>query len=286
MLRTALAAAVAGLLLAGCAVQDDGTVRVVAAFYPLAWAAEQVAGPDAAVEDLTTPGVEPHDLELKVRQTAAVSAADVVLYEKGFQPSVDSAVEENAQDTLEVGAVVDLERTSDGVDPHFWQDPARMADYADAIGAELARIDPPHAVGYRSRADALRSRLEKLDREYTVGLRNCEVTTIVVSHDAFGYLGTYGMRVRGIAGLSPGAEPSAKHVRQLQDLIRRDRITTVFSETLASPKLSEALAGDLGLASEVLDPIEGVQKDAPPGTDYVSLMRGNLTKLRKANSCS
>ena len=71
-----------------------------------------------------------------MRQTAAVSAADVVLYEKGFQPSVDSAVKENARDTLEVGSVVDLERTDDGVDPHFWHDPARMADYADAIGDE------------------------------------------------------------------------------------------------------------------------------------------------------
>ncbi len=122
-------------------------MHVVAAFYPLAWAAGQVAGPDAEVEDLTTPGVEPHDLELTVRQTAAVSAADVVLYEKGFQPSVDSAVKENARDTLEVGSVVDLEQTDDGVDPHFWHDPARMADYADAIGAKLAKRRPGPRAG-------------------------------------------------------------------------------------------------------------------------------------------
>ncbi len=282
----AFAVALLGPSLAGCDAADDGKVHVVAAFYPLAWAAQQVAGPDADIEDLTTPGVEPHDLDLKVRQTAAVSAADVVLYEKDFQPAVDAAVEQNAQDTLEVGSVVDLERTSDGADPHFWQDPARMAAYVDAIGAKLAAIDPPHADRYRSRAAALRTRLEKLDAEYAAGLKSCKVTTIVVSHDAFGYLGKYGLRVQGIAGLSPDAEPSAKHIRQLQDLIREDRISTVFSETLASPKLSEALAGDLGLKSEVLDPIEGVQKDAPAGTDYLSLMRGNLTTLQEANSCT
>src|SRR4026208_693875 len=98
MLRVAvaptLAPAVAAAALPGGPVQDAGRVHVVAAFYPLAWAAGQVAGPDAEIEDLTTPGVEPHDLELTVRQTAALSAADVVLYEKGFQPSVDSAVKE------------------------------------------------------------------------------------------------------------------------------------------------------------------------------------------------
>jgi len=290
MLRVAvaptLALAVAASALTGCSVQDDGKVHVVAAFYPLAWAAEQVAGPDAEIEDLTTPGVEPHDLELTVRQTAALSAADVVLYEKGFQPSVDSAVKENARDALEVGSVVDLEQTDDGVDPHFWHDPARMADYADAIGAKLAKVDPAHAGGYRSRAAALRGRLGRLDRDYATGLRTCRVTTIVVSHDAFGYLSKFGLRVKGIAGLSPDAEPSARHIRELQDLIDRDGITSVFSETLASPKLTESLAGDLALRSAVLDPIEGVQEDAPSGTDYLSLMRGNLKRLERANSCS
>jgi len=212
-----------------------------------------------------------------VRQTAALSDADLVLYEKGFQPSVDSAVKENARDALEVGSVVDLEQTDDGVDPHFWHDPARMADYADAIGAKLAKVDPAHAGGYRSRAAALRGRLGRLDRDYAAGLRTCRVTTIVVSHDAFGYLSKFGLRVKGIAGLSPDAEPSARHIRELQDLIDRDGITSVFSESLA---------GDLALRSAVLDPIEGVQEDAPSGTDYLSLMRGNLKRLERANSCS
>ena len=283
---SALALAVAASALTGCDAEDDGKVHVLAAFYPLAWAAEEVAGPDAAVEDLTTPGVEPHDLELTVRQTAALSAADVVLYEKGFQPSVDSAVKENARDTLEVGTVVDLERTDDGVDPHFWHDPARMADYAAAIGNKLAEVDPAHAQAYRSRAAALRARLGRLDRDYATGLGSCRVTTLVVSHDAFGYLSKYGLRVQGLAGLSPDAEPSARHIRELQDLIRSDGIRTVFSEALASPELTESLARDLALRSQVLDPIEGVQEDAPSGTDYLTLMRGNLRKLERANSCS
>ena len=281
-----VAAVMAVIALSGCEALDDGKVHVVAGFYPLAWAAEEVAGPDAEVEDLATPGVEPHDLELKVRQTAALSDADLVLYEKGFQPSVDSAVEEYARDTLEVGSTIRLTRTDDGADPHFWQDPARMADYADAIGDKLASVDPAHAEDYRLRAAILRGRLERLDRDYASGLTSCRVNTIVVSHDAFGYLSKYGLRVRGITGLSPDAEPSARHIRDLQDLIGRDHITTVFSETLASPRLTESLARDLALHSEVLDPIEGVRDGAPSGTDYLTLMRDNLVKLRKAGACS
>lgn len=286
MLRFAVALGLAAGLLSGCASRTTGGEHVVAAFYPLAWAAAQVAGPDATITDLTTPGVEPHDLSLTVRQTAAVSDADLVLYEKDFQPAVDTAVQQNAHRSLEVGSVVPLERTSTGADPHFWQDPQRMAQYVVALGSELAKVDPKHAAGYRARASALAGRLHALDRDYRAGLASCKVSTIVVSHDAFGYLGKYGVHVHGIAGLSPDAEPSVRHIKQLQDLIRSDGITTVFSERLASPRLSDALAHDLGLRADVLDPIEGVRKDAPAGTDYLSLMRGNLATLRTANSCS
>ena len=64
--------------------------------------------------------------------------------------------------------------------------------------------------------------------------------------------------MHSIAGLSPDAEPSARHLAELADLIRSDDINTVFSERLASPKLADTLAGDLGIDTEVLDPVEGL----------------------------
>ena len=65
---------------------------------------------------------------------------------------------------------------------------------------------------------------------------------MVVSHDAFGYLAKYGLHLEPIAGLSPGAEPTPDDLGRLQTLIKDKGITTVFSETLASPKMSETLA--------------------------------------------
>ena len=49
--------------------------------------------------------------------------------------------------------------------------------------------------------------------------------------------------------------------------------------------LWRAIAGDLGLATDVLDPIEGIT-EASRGQDYVAVMRANLTALVKANGCS
>ncbi len=108
----------------------------------------------------------------------------------------------------------------------------------------------------------------------------------MVSHDAFGYLGArYDLEMHSIAGLSPDAEPSARHLAELADLIRSDDINTVFSERLASPKLADTLAGDLGIDTEVLDPVEGLASPEDDD-DYVSLMRDNLSALRKAGGCS
>ena len=127
----------------------------------------------------------------------------------------------------------------EGLDPHFWQDPMRMADVADAVADSLAEIDPDHADEYAANAADLRADLERLDAEYTSGLAECERDTVVVSHDAFGYLSRYGIHIAPIAGLSPEAEPTPADLAELHELIEHDGITTVFSETLAPPQLSE-----------------------------------------------
>ena len=70
----------------------------------------------------------------------------------------------------------------------------------------------------------------------------------------------------------------------MQQEAREHQITTIFFETLVSPAVAESLASDLGLQTDVLDPIEGIT-DQSRGTDYVAVMRANLAALKKANEC-
>ena len=51
----------------------------------------------------------------------------------------------------------------------------------------------------------------------------------------------------------------------------------MFSERLASPKLADTLAADLGIKTAVLDPIEGLASRRRDD-DYLSLMRENLER--------
>lgn len=295
-------------ILAGCGGADDPTgsgPRVVASFYPLEYIAARVAGNSAEVVGLTTPGGEPHDLELTVQQTAEVAEADVVIHLRDFQPAVDEAVDQaepaHLVDAAEVADLVSPEELGveadehaeeesedehGGTDPHFWTDPTRMALVAQAVERELAAADPDNSDTYAANLADFESDLEDLDAELKEGLADCVRDTVVVSHDAFGYFGArYGLDMHPINGLSPDAEPSPAHLRELADLIEEEGITTVFSETLASPEMAESLAADLGLETAVLDPVEGLT-DATAEEDYLSLMRANLAAVQKANDCT
>ena len=296
------------VLFSGCSAladepSSDGVIAT--AFYPLEYAAQRVAGDHFTVESLTTPGVEPHDLELGIGETATLSDAAVVVYERGFQPAVDDAVDNTARgavlDAAEAVTLVPGEEREDehaeeegdhaddedrgAVDPHFWLDPLLMADLGDAVADAASDADPDHADDFAAEAADLRAELEALDADYTAGLADCERDTVVVSHDAFGYLTRYGLHFEPIVGLSPDAEPTPADLSRLGDLIRTEGVTTVFSETLIGPALADTLAGDLGVGSDVLDPIEGLG-DTTADEDYLSLMRSNLAALQRANGCT
>ncbi|MCP2338766.1 metal ABC transporter substrate-binding protein [Actinomadura rupiterrae] len=275
---------------------SGGRTKVVAGFYPMAWLAQKIGGDHVKVQTLTKPGAEPHDLELTPRQIADVGSADLTLYVKGVQPAVDDAVAKRAKGKSfdAVSAVKtlparDLGEEGEGhhtdYDPHVWVDPGRMAAIAKGVGDHLAKADSRNAADYRTRTDALVKQLNDLDTAFQTGLKTCKRKTVVTSHAAFGYLADhYGLTQVPIAGVDPNAEPSPKRLAQLADEVRKTGATTVFTETLVSPKVAQTLAREAGVKTAVLDPVEGVK----PGSsdDYLSVLRRDLDILRPALECS
>ena len=262
------------LALAGCggSVSDD---TIVAAFYPLAFAAEQVAGPGAEVVNLTPPGAEPHDLELSPRDVGRVRDAALAVYAgDGFQPAVQQAVEGRSGPSVDVLA----HAAAVGDDPHVWLDPVRFASVAKEIAS---------ALGTPATADDLVARLDALDDEYRRGLARCARREIVTSHAAFGYLAArYRLVQVPLVGLQPEAEPGPREVERLVDEVRATGATTVFSEPLASSALADVVAREAGVATAVLNPLEGLTAaETDTGADYFSVMEKNLDTLRTALGC-
>jgi len=279
-----------------------GTVSVVASFYPIEFAVQQVGGNHVAVTSLTKPGAEPHDVELSPQDVAKVAEAGLVVYAKGFQPAVDTAVDqEGSQHAFDVAPVANLNLAAPpeaeegqttappdaaaAKDPHFWLDPQRYAAVATAIGQRLGEADPANAATYTQNAMAFTDKLGALDAEFRMTLASCARKDLVTSHAAFGYLSErYGFTQVPIAGLSPDVEPSAAQLAQVADFVKAHGVTTIYAETLVEPAFAETVAKSTGARLATLDPIEGLTSTSA-GHDYLEVMRSNLATLKAGQGC-
>lgn len=195
------------------------------------------------------------------------------------KPAEDGHAEEPAEDGH---GHDESDHDHGGEDPHVWLDPVKYAEIAKGVGKTLEKADPDHAADYRKNTDDLVKRLGTLDKDFSAGLETARSRTFITTHAAFGHLASrYDLDQEGIAGLDPESEPSAARMKELHTTAEKEKVTTVFFETIASDKTAKTLAGDLNLKTAVLDPLEGIT-DKSPGEDYFEVMRANLTALQKA----
>ncbi|MFD5538798.1 metal ABC transporter substrate-binding protein, partial [Streptomyces sp. NPDC127079] len=280
---------------------QSGKFVVVASFYPMAFLADRIGGGHVHVTSLTTPGQEPHDLEISGKQIVGIEKSDAVLYLKNLQPSVDSAVAQSSVKTkIDAASLTTLEEHGNevgghaashdtskneelaGLDPHIWLDPVRYAQVAEGVGKAFEKADPDHAADYRKNTAALVKQLDDLDTRFKNGLAHTRSKVFVTTHAAFGYLAErYGLTEEAINGLDPESEPSAARVKDLETMAKADGVTTVFYETLVSDKTARTIASDAGLKTDVLDPIEGITGKSR-GKDYFAVQEANLKALQQA----
>jgi zinc transport system substrate-binding protein len=305
MKRTAvlLGALLAGTLAACGGDAQSGGTRVVASFYPYAYVAEQVGGTHVDVDNLTSPGAEPHDVELKPKQVGAVQAADLIVYQRGFQSAVDDAVDQanrSGDDVLDVASIVHLEEPHEDShgehaeethehethdDPHTWLDPRTMIAVAQEVEQRLSAADPDHASAFAANSRRLERELAQLDTAFADGLKTCRTRTIVTSHAAFHYLAErYRLTQVPIAGIDPTNEPTPSKLADISALVKDEGITTIFTEELVSPAIADTVARETGAQTATLDPIEGLGDNGDE--TYLTLMKRNLDAIRTANGCS
>jgi zinc transport system substrate-binding protein len=280
-------------------------LEVLTAFYPLQFVTGRVGGGLVTVRNLTPPGAEPHDLELGANDLVSMREADLVVYLRGVATAVDEAVGTAADGRdLDVAVAARLEKFTDGdhaviddgheddhghsdlgVDTHFWLDPLRLADVADAVAARLSALDATDAATFTANAAALRAELVALDAEYAAGLKSCTSRDLVTSHAAFGYLAArYDLHQESVTGLSPDEEPTPAALARVADFVKSEGVTTIFTETLVSDAVARAIAKEAGVGTAVLDPLEGLA--AGVEGDYLTVMRANLAVLRSGLGCT
>jgi len=306
--RGGAAVVLAGVLVAGACggaggdrtAEGKARLQVVAGFYPLFEAARRVAGDRVDVVNLTPAGTEPHDLELTTRQVDLIEGADIVVFlGAGFQPGVEEVAQRGEGEAIDALKGLTLtpgspeeghaggDHAGEEMDPHVWLDPGLLGRVVERVEAGLAEADPEGEAVYARNSEAYRRELGLLDDEFGRRLSHCPRRVLVTAHAAFGYLARrYGLTQEAVAGVSPESEPNPERLAELAELVRATGTTTVFTETLVSPKVGETLAREAGVTTAVLNPLEGLTpEELKAGKTYASVMRDNLDTLVKALGC-
>ena len=310
------------LALVGCGQtpqENQGKLQVVTTVYPVYDVVKKVAGDQADVTLLVSPGAEPHDWEPTASDLKKIGQAKVFFYNgAGLEPTDQILKKEITRDAtvVELSQGLDLLKLQDdddhdhdhdhdadhhdedhhdedhhaeghhhhhhgGVDPHVWLDPQNVMKEAAVVADALAKADPTHADAYRANAKKYQDELAALDKDMDAALSSLANKNLVVSHEAFGYLAArYGLTQIGIMGVDADAEPTPDRMAQLVEFIREHDVRTIYSEELVNPRLAEAIAAETGAVVRVLNPIEGLTAaQEKAGYDYIKLQRENLATL-------
>ena len=310
LMKILLAFLTSSLILAGCsnAAEDsqpasESLPSIVTGSFAVAWLASSISDGCAVVTDLAPSGGDAHDLELTASQTASILDADLVVPVDGLQPAFDAVAESKSSGVFDILDLLDPLTAEDHadedghedhadedghedhglLDPHFWLDPKRVSDAAGFLGAEISKLSADCATKVEVTVPAVQAQLEDLTQEFETSLATCSSRTIVVSHEAFGYLAdAFNLEQIGVAGLDPEGEPSAARLKEVIDLANSLGVSAVFTESTVNPDVAQTLADALEVGILTLDPLE----IASVSKDYISLMQTNLEALRSGLNCS
>lgn len=262
MLRTsALFIALLSVGACGTASSPNG-LQVVATTTILGDLASAVAGDGANVEVLIPIGVDPHDYQPSSRQIALLADADlIVLNGLSLEAGLDDAISGAVADGV---TVIELAPRLDplpfpggeGLNPHVWLDPVRMATAADIVADALTALDPD--AGFSDRGAAYSAELLAADTTIRQLLSSIPTDRrlLVTNHEAFGYFADrYGFTVVGVVipGGSTLAEPSSAELAALVEVVRDLGVPAIFAETTQPTALADAVAAEVGTVVAVVE---------------------------------
>jgi zinc/manganese transport system substrate-binding protein len=315
------AVAAAGVLATACG--DDGAADAGSGGRPtiavttsiLGDVVSEMTGDLATVDVVMPPNADPHEFQPSARDAADLREADVVVangagFEAGLEETIHAAEEDGTVVVEAIDHVATLDAPDEapaeadehaeeeaegddhgheGVDPHFFTDPARMAAVAEAL-ADLLTDEVPalDTAAFRDRAAAYVAELRALDAEVeaTLAVVPAERRKLVTNHDVFAYFADrYGFEVVGavIPATTTQAAASAADIDALAATITAEGVPAVFADTSSPDDLADALAGEVGDDVAVVALYSESLGEAGSGADtYAGMMRTDATRIAEA----
>lgn len=275
-------------------------LKIVATFYPMYDFTKNIVGDAGEVSLLIPAGTEPHDYEPSAKDMAKITEADAFVYhnenmETWVPSAIDSwkkgkpnVIEGTKEMLLLPGGEEEHDHSHEEghhheLDPHTWLSPHQAIKEVTSIKNQLVKLYPEKKAIFEENAKNYLAKLEDLDKNYTDTLKEAKQKNFVTQHTAFSYLALdYGLNQVGISGINPDQEPDPSRIAELKHYVEDNGINYIYFENNNQGKAAQTLADETNVQLEVLNPLESLtKKQMDAGENYVSVMKENLTALKK-----
>lgn len=267
---------------------SDGKLQVSVSFDALKEFTEAVGGDKVDISTIIPDGTEPHDFEPKAQDLVGLSKARVFVYngldmEAWEKDAVSAANNVNLITVNASSGVTPIENADEAVkdehgqyDPHIWLSLRCAEIEVTNIKSALVKADPKNGGFYEANCKSYVSSLETLYNEYSTKFSTCDKKSFVTGHAAFAYLcRDFGIHQNSVEDVFAEGEPSAQQLTELAQYCKTNAVTTVFSEELGSPEVSQTLANEVGAKIVTIYTIESSED----GKTYLQRMETNLNEI-------
>ncbi|HHF4432329.1 metal ABC transporter substrate-binding protein [Haemophilus influenzae] len=273
------------------AMQANAKFKVVTTFTVIQDIAQNVAGNAATVESITKPGAEIHEYEPTPKDIVKAQSADLILWnglnlERWFERFF-----QNVKDKPAVVVTEGIQPLSiyegpykDAPNPHAWMSPSNALIYIENIKNALVKYDPQNAAVYERNAADYAQKIKQLDEPLRAKLAQIPEAQrwLVTSEGAFSYLAKdYNLKEGYLWPINAEQQGTPQQVRKVIDLVRKNNIPVVFSESTISAKPAQQVAKESGAKYGGVLYVDSLSAKNGPVPTYIDLLNVTVSTIVK-----
>lgn len=290
-----ITALMVGIMFTGCGIgnsnsdstsagkTEEGKLKVTVSMYPLKEYTEAIAKDKVEVTCMVPENVEPHDYDPKSKDLVDLTKSDIFVYNglgmETWLDKVNEITKDSKMIKVDSSNGVEVRKQDNIVDPHIWLSLKNAEIQSENIKNALVEADSENKDYYEENYEKFKNKLEDLYNEYKPKFDALQQKNFITGHAAFGYLcRDFDLTQRSVENLFGEGEPTPGQLKELVDFCKENNIKTIFSEALASPKVSETLANEVGAEVVPIYTLESKEDDR----DYIEAMRYDLDQIYQA----
>ena len=273
------------------AMQANAKFKVVTTFTVIQDIAQNVAGNAATVESITKPGAEIHEYEPTPKDIVKAQSADLILWNGLNLERWFGRFFQNIKDKPAVVVTEGIQPLSiyegpykDAPNPHAWMSPSNALIYIENIKNALVKYDPQNAAVYEKNAADYAQKIKQLDEPLRAKLAQIPEAQrwLVTSEGAFSYLAKdYNLKEGYLWPINAEQQGTPQQVRKVIDLVRKNNIPVVFSESTISAKPAQQVAKESGAKYGGVLYVDSLSAKKGPVPTYIDLLNVTVSTIVK-----